>query len=272
MAALDALDDWPVQAAAAAVIGPGGVLASHGDTQREFELASVTKPLAARAVQVAVEEGAIDLDTPAGPPGATVRHLLAHTSGLSMHDDRVLAAPGTRRIYSNQGFTLLGQIVERETGIEFARYLTEAVCEPLGMAATHLHGGALAAGFGARSTVADLAAFAGDLLRPVTVSEGLHAEATTVQFPGLAGVLPGYGVQRPNDWGLGFELRDTKSPHWTGAHNSARTFGHFGQAGGFIWADPEKELALVVLTDRDFGDWALQPWPKISEAVIAEYT
>ncbi|MDM4142631.1 MULTISPECIES: serine hydrolase domain-containing protein [Mycobacterium] len=272
MAALDALNDWPVGAAAAAVVGPGGVLASHGDTARVFELASVTKPLAARAVQVAVEEGALDLDTPAGPPGATVRHLLAHTSGLSMHDDRVLAAPGARRIYSNQGFTVLGQSVERETGIEFARYLTEAVCEPLGMAATRLEGGAVAAGFGARSTVADLAVFAGDLLRPVTVSEALHTQATTVQFPGLDGVLPGYGVQRPNDWGLGFELRDGKTPHWTGARNSARTYGHFGQAGGFIWADPEKELALVVLTDRDFGEWALRPWPAISDAVIADYS
>jgi CubicO group peptidase (beta-lactamase class C family) len=272
MAALDSLDDWPVGAAAAAVVGPDGVLASHGDTDRVFELASVTKPLVARAVQVAIEEGAVDLDAAAGPPGATVRHLLAHASGLSMHSDKVLAPPGARRIYSNQGFTVLGQTVEQETGIEFARYLTEAVCEPLGMAGTQLAGGAVAAGFGARSTVADLAAFAGDLLRPATVSEGLHIEATTVQFPGLDGVLPGYGVQRPNDWGLGFELRDAKSPHWTGARNSPRTFGHFGQAGGFIWADPEINVALVVLTDRDFGDWALRPWPAISDAVIAEYS
>lgn len=271
MAALDALADWPVGAAAAAVVGPGGVLAIHGDTGRVFELASVTKPLAARAVHVAVEEGAVELDAAAGPPGSTVRHLLAHTSGLSMHSDKVLAAPGARRIYSNQGFTVLGQTVERETGIDFARYLDEAVCAPLGMAATRLDGGAVAAGFGATSTVADLAAFAGDLLCPATVSAPLHAEATTVQFPGLDGVLPGYGVQRPNDWGLGFEIRDAKSPHWMGARNSARTYGHFGQAGGFIWADPDVSLALVVLTDREFGTWALRPWPAISDAVIAEY-
>jgi CubicO group peptidase (beta-lactamase class C family) len=272
MAALDALGDWPVPAAAAAVIGPHGVLASHGDTERVFELASVTKPLVARAAHVAIEEGAVDLDTAAGPPGATIRHLLAHASGLAMQSNQVLAAPGARRIYSNQGFIVLAQSVERETGIEFGRYLAEGVCEPLGMSTTRLDGGASAAGAGATSTVADLAAFAGDLLRPETVSGPLHAAATTVQFPGLDGVLPGYGVQRPNDWGLGFELRDTKSPHWTGARNSARTFGHFGQAGGFIWADPEIELALVVLTDRDFGEWALRPWPAISDAVISEYS
>ncbi len=272
MAALDAVADWPVPAAAAVVIGPDGVLATHGDIKQVFVLASVTKPLVARAVQIAIEEGVVDLDTPAGPPGATVRHLLAHASGLAMHTDRVLAKPGTRRIYSNYGFTVLAETVERESGIEFGRYLTEAVCEPLAMGSTRLDGGSAAAGFGATSTVADLAAFAGDLLRPATVSPELHDEATTVQFPGLDGVLPGYGVQRPNDWGLGFEIRDSKSPHWTGGRNSARTYGHFGQAGGFIWADPEAQLAMVALTDRDFGEWALDLWPAISDAVIFEYT
>ena len=271
MAALDAIEDWPVANAAAAVIGPSGVLASHGDTERVFELASVTKPLVARAAQVAVEEGVVDLDTPAGPPGSTVRHLLAHASGLAMHSDRILAMPGARRVYSNYGFGVLAETLQRESGIEFGRYLAEAVCEPLAMATTRLDGGAEAAGFGATSTVADLAAFAGELLRPSTVSAQLHAEATSVQFPGLDGVLPGYGVQRPNDWGLGFEIRDAKSPHWTGARNSARTFGHFGQSGGFIWADPAIDLALVVLTDRDFGDWALDLWPAISDAVTSDH-
>jgi CubicO group peptidase (beta-lactamase class C family) len=275
MAALDALGllaDWPVANAAAAVIGPSGVLASHGDTEREFQLASVTKPIVARAAQVAIEEGVVDLDTAAGPPGSTIRHLLAHASGLAMHSDRVLARPGTRRMYSNYGFTVLAQTIERESEIEFGRYLSEGVCEPLAMAATRLDGGAAEAGFGGTSTVADLSAFAGDLLRPSTVSAELHREATTVQFPGLYGVLPGYGVQRPNDWGLGFEIRDSKSPHWTGARNSVRTYGHFGQAGGFIWVDPDAELALVALTDRDFGEWALDLWPAICDAVISEFS
>jgi len=266
------LADWPVANAAAAVIGPAGILATHGDTEREFQLASVTKPLVARAVQIAVEEGVVDLDTAAGPPGATVRHLLAHASGVALESGKVLAKPGTRRMYSNYGFTVLAETVQRESGIEFGRYLAEAVCEPLGMGSTRLAGGAEAAGFGASSTVADLAAFARDLLRPSTVSPQMHAEAITVQFPGLDGVLPGYGVQRPNDWGLGFEIRDSKSPHWTGARNSARTFGHFGQTGTFIWVDPEAELALVVLTDRDFGAWALGVWPAISDRILSGMT
>jgi CubicO group peptidase (beta-lactamase class C family) len=272
MAALHVLDDWPVPNAAAAVVGPSGVLATHGDTGRQFVLASVTKPLVARAAQVAVEEGAVELDTPAGPPGSTVRHLLSHASGLAMLDGKTLARPGTRRVYSNYGFAVLAETVQEASGIEFSRYLTEAVLEPLGMTATRLDGGAQVAGYGATSTVADLAAFAADLLAPGTVSPDLHAEATSVQFPGLVGVLPGYGVQRPNDWGLGFEIRDEKTPHWTGAHNSPGSFGHFGQSGTMIWADPVAKLALVVLTDRDFGDWARPRWPALSDSVLREFT
>lgn len=268
MPSLHLIDDWPVDNAAAAVVGPAGVLAAHGDVTRPFTLASVTKPLVARAAQVAVEEGVVDLDTPAGPPGSTVRHLLAHASGVSMQSPEVMAAPGVRRIYSNYGFRLLAETVEAHSGIEFGRYLTEAVFEPLRMTASTLPGGAPVAGFGAISTVADLTLFAGDLLRPRTVSPQMHAEATEVQFPGLAGVLPGFGMARPNDWGLGFEIRDGKSPHWTGTANSASTYGHFGASGTFLWVDPNRDLALVVLTDREFGDWAKPLWPALSDEVL----
>lgn len=269
--ALDLIADWPVPAAAAAVIGPTGVLADYGQIDRPFRLASVTKPLVARAAQVAVEEGVVEFDTPAGPPGSTVRHLLAHASGLGMNAGEILARPGARRVYSNYGFQVLAETIEAQSGIEFARYLTEAVFEPLRMADSRLDGGAAIAGFGAVSTVADLAMFAGDLLRPRTVSAQMHAEATGVQFPGLTGVLPGYGAQRPNDWGLGFEIRDGKSPHWTGAGNSPGTYGHFGQSGTFIWVDPACDLALVVLTDRDFDEWAKPLWPALSDRVLGEF-
>ena len=272
MSALDLLAEWPVTNASAVVVGRDGILGAHGERGRQYRLASVTKPLVARAAQVAVEEGVVDLDTPAGPPGSTVRHLLAHTSGLSMHSAEVLAAPGTRRVYSNYGFAVLADTIEAESGIEFGAYLAEAVFAPLGMTASRLEGGAAAAGYGGVSTVGDLAAFASDLLCPRLVSADMHAQATAVQFPGLDGVLPGYGVQRPNDWGLGLEIRDDKSPHWTGAANSPATYGHFGQSGTFLWVDPERGLALVVLTDRDFGDWAKALWPAVSDAVVTEFT
>ena len=271
MGALDGVDDWPVENATAAVVGPAGVVAEHGDNRHRFVLASVTKPLVARAAQIAIEEGVIELDAEAGPPGSTVRHLLAHASGYAMHSSELMAPPGARRVYSNYGFQVLAETIEQASGIAFGLYLAEAVFEPLGMADTSLDGGAEAAGFGATSTVADLTAFAGDLLRPSTVSPQMHAEAIDVQFPGLTGVLPGFGVQRPNDWGLGFEIRDAKSPHWTGSTNSGRTYGHFGQSGTFLWVDPNADLALVVLTDRDFGEWAYPCWPALSDEVLREF-
>ena len=90
-------------------------------------------------------------------------------------------------------------------------------------------------------------------------------------FPGLRGVLTGFGRQDPLDWGLGFELRDAKSPHWTGSRNSPSTFGHFGGSGSFLWVDPEAGLACAVLSGREFDAWARDAWPAFSDAVLAEY-
>ena len=259
--------DWPVDHAAAAVVAADGtVLATAGETDRVFGLASVTKPLAAYAVLVAVEEGAVEWDTPAGPEGATVRHLAAHTSGLSFSDGVVQAAPGTRRIYSNVGFEVLGETVAAAAGMSFAQYLHEAVLAPLGMTDTRLDGSPAA---DAVSTVADMARFAAELQAPTLVHPGTLKEATTVVFPGVDGILPGYGRQKPNDWGLGFEIRDGKSPHWTGAGSSPRTFGHFGQSGTFLWVDPDAGAACVVLADRDFGPWAIAAWPPFTDGVLA---
>jgi CubicO group peptidase (beta-lactamase class C family) len=264
--AVGAVLDWPVGHVAAAVVGPEGVRATAGDVERPFPLASVTKPLAAYAVLVAVEEGAVEWDTPAGPEGSTVRHLAAHTSGLSFSDGVVQARPGTKRIYSNVGFEVLGETVAAAAGMPFEQYLHEAVFAPLGMADTRLEGSPAA---DAVSTAADLARFAAELQAPTLVHRDTLDEATTVAFPGLDGILPGYGRQRPNDWGLGFEIRDGKSPHWTGAGSSPRTFGHFGQSGTFLWVDPDAGAACVVLTDRDFAPWAVEAWPGYTDGVLA---
>ncbi|GHF34552.1 serine hydrolase [Streptomyces mashuensis] len=268
MESLRIIENWPVDHAAAAVVRADGTVAgTHGDTGRRFALASVTKPLAAYAALVAVEEGAIELDEPAGPEGSTVRHLLAHTSGLAFDEARTMAAPGTRRLYSNAGFDALGDHIAKATDIPFAEYLRQAVLEPLGMTSTDLPGSPAKDGV---STVADLALFAAELQRPRLLAAATVAEATTVAFPGLTGVLPGYGHQRPNDWGLGFEIRDGKAPHWTGATSSPRTFGHFGQSGTFLWVDPAAGAACVALTDRAFGPWAIEAWPPLTDAVLTE--
>jgi CubicO group peptidase (beta-lactamase class C family) len=262
------IDDWPVEHAAVGVVtADGTVRGTRGPADRRFPLASVTKPLVAVGALVAVEEEAITLDQPAGPEGSTVRHLLAHTSGLAFGEHRVVAEPGTRRLYSSAGFEVLASTIEDATGIAFADYLHEAVLAPLGMTATTLEG---SPGHGATSTVDDLLRLAAELQAPTLLHDSTLAEATSVQFPGLNGTIPGFGHQKPNDWGLGFELRDGKSPHWTGAQNSPGTFGHFGQSGTFLWVDPDAGAACVALADRDFGDWAKTAWPPFSDAVLAD--
>lgn len=265
---LRAVETWPVPTAAAAVVRADGSLAgSHGPLDHRFPLASVTKPLAAYAALVAYEEGAVELDEPAGPEGSTIRHLLAHTSGLAFDEHRAMAPPGERRLYSNAGFEVLGDHLTKATGIPFAEYLHQAVFEPLGMTSTTLEGSPAKDGV---STVSDLARFAAELQAPRLLDVRTVAEATSVVHPGLKGVLPGYGHQSPNDWGLGLEIRDGKSPHWTGTTSSPRTFGHFGQSGTFLWVDPDARAACVALTDRPFGPWAVEAWTPFTDAVLAE--
>ena len=266
MEALRQIEGWGARSAAAGVATSDGVVAEHGATGHVFRWASVTKPAVALAVLVATEEGAVDLDEAAGPPGSTVRHLLAHASGLPLNDGPPIAEPGRRRIYSNAGFEALGRHVEARTEIAFAEYVHAAVVEPLG-ARAELAGSPAR---GMRGTLGDALALGRELLAPTLVAPETLGEATAVVFPGLTGVLPGFGRQEPNDWGLGFELRDAKSPHWTGARNSPRTFGHFGASGTFLWVDPDAGLACACLTDREFGAWARDAWPRISDAVLAE--
>jgi CubicO group peptidase (beta-lactamase class C family) len=248
--------------------GAAGPLDVRGDRAAASPWASVTKLVSALATLVAVEEEALDLDMPAGPPGATVRHLLAHASGLAFDGDGVLAPPGRRRIYSNRGFEVLAATVSARTGLPFERYLTEAVLEPLGMDGTHLHGSPAS---GLSGPLDDLVRLGAELLSPTLVAASTLATATTVAFEGLGGVMPGFGRQDPLDWGLGFEIRDAKSPHWTGRSNSPATFGHFGRSGSFLWVDPAVGLALAVLSGVDFGGWCRDEWPLLSDAVLEEF-
>jgi CubicO group peptidase (beta-lactamase class C family) len=269
--ALGQVERWGAGNAAAAAVAPDGLVQWQGDESHEYLWASVTKLVTALATLVAVEEGVLDLDEPAGPPGSTVRHLLAHASGLPFDGSVPIAAPGERRIYSNAGFEVLAQHLETRAEMAFEEYLTQAVLEPLELQC-ELRGSAAAGLYG---TLLDLVDLAHEFLSPTLVAQETLDEATEVAFPGLVGVLPDFGRMEPNDWGLGFEIRDDKSPHWTGTRNSSRTYGHFGGSGTFVWVDPEVRIALCCLTDRPFDDWkdeAKVAWPRLSDAVLAELT
>ncbi len=261
MQALRQVDDWPCEQVAVAVAGRADAV--HGAADRVFHWASVTKLATAVAVLVAAEEGLVDLDEPAGPPGSTLRHLLAHASGLPFAAGPPVSPPGRRRVYSNYGFEVAAELVAERAEMPFGEYFA-AVWAGAGIELTGSPGSAAA------GTIEALLAVGRELLAPGRLARETLDEATAVQFPGLAGVLPGFGRQDPNDWGLGFELRDAKAPHWTGSRNSPRTFGHFGRSGTFLWVDPVAGLALACLTDRPFGPWAAEAWPRLADGVLGD--
>jgi CubicO group peptidase (beta-lactamase class C family) len=277
MRALSMVEQWPVDQATAGVLRLGSrarlgpvPVTTAGPADRPFAWASVTKPATALAVLVAVEEGTLDLDEPAGPPGSTVRHLLAHASGLGPDPGPPLDAPGGSRIYSNAGFQLLGDVLAERAGMPFADYLAAGVLDPLGMDGTALTGEGPPAAAGLEGPLSDLLALTAEWAVPTLVSPATHRDAVSVQFGGLGGVLPGFQRFEPCDWGLGVEIRGDKHPHWTGSANSPATYGHFGRSGSFLWVDPVAGLAGAGLSDRPFGVWAVRAWPTLDDGLLAE--
>ncbi|HRE00987.1 MAG TPA: serine hydrolase domain-containing protein, partial [Ilumatobacteraceae bacterium] len=272
MDALTQIDAWPVGFATAAVVSANGVIASRGDTGRVVRLASISKPLAAWACMIAVEEGTASLDDAVGQPGCTLRHLLAHAGGYGFDGPNPITRPERRRIYSNTGIELAAGAIQAASGIGFADYLREAVFEPLGMDTALLRG---SPAHGVRSSAGDLTRFATELLAPRLVTADTAAMATAVQFPALSGMVPGIGSFDPCPWSLGFEVHGAKYPHWMGTSNSPATYGHFGGSGTMFWVDPEIGVALIALTDRAFDEWAAEAtaaWRSLSNAVIANIT
>lgn len=291
---------WPVGASSACLVrfdvaGEVAESLATASASQPFRLASVSKPVSALAFLVAMEEGLFELDEVIEPLGASWRELLAHASGLPTDrggrvDPGDLAellksgaaefqgarAPGSRRIYSNLGFELAAELLSKRASMPFARYVGEAVLEPLGMSGARVDpslypaAGPHGAAAGMSASAEELGRLAAELRAPRLVSRSTITEASSLQCGPLPGVLPGYGMQQNNAWGLGLEIRDAKDPHWSGSLNSEGTFGHFGQSGTFMWVDAELGAALVVLTDRPFDEFARSAWPALSDRIISE--
>jgi CubicO group peptidase (beta-lactamase class C family) len=326
---LEMIETWvsegDVPAAAAALVDARGVremrVAGAAQEDSLFALASVTKPMLALAVHVAVEEGVVDLDRPVAEylpayrtparEAITVRHLLAHASGLPevakgvpVLDVEPVRPPATRRVYSNVGFHLLGALLSAATGMHHARYVTEAVFEPLGMDAYlplpheqahralevidpglaepgmqlfnspdwRRRGSAAGGGFATAEAcgklVSSILAGGAPLVSPETM-----ADFATVQWPGLEGGLESFPKLHCPDWGLGVNIRGTGSPHWCGDGVSPRTLSHFGASGTLVWADPEAGVGLVCLANRStYSGWMLKPgrWADLSASVLKD--
>ncbi len=274
--ALGLTDAWPVEHVAAAVVVDGRIVASIGPMRHSFALASISKTITAWAALVAVEEGIIDLSTIVRPDAnaATLRHVLAHAGGYGFDGPDPIVSIERKRIYSNTGIEVAADAVARAAEMPFEEYLRLGILEPLSMNSTQLRGSPAHAMW---SCVDDLAAFMAEVMAPTLITPGLAAAAVRPHFPSLGGIVPGVGRFDTCPWGMGFEVRGDKSPHWTGSLNSADTFGHFGGAGTLMWIDPNavpgRSVGLIALTDRSFDEWsstALEVWPALADAVLGE--
>lgn len=273
-----------------------------------FDVASLTKPVAtATMAMLLYERGFLDLDSPvaaglpelAGNPDTrlrrvTFRMLLTHSSGLPAHArlfERAAgkevflaacmlpleAAPGTRAVYSDIGFILLGKALERLADEELAAFCRREIFGPLGMARTMfmpppalrsaipptrddrgINGalvqgevddenasamGGIAGHAGLFSTANDLATFATCMLRG---GDPILRPETVALFTGRQNYPAG------SSWALGWDTPTT--PSQSGKYLSARAYGHLGFTGTSLWIDPERQLSITLLTNRTWPD------------------
>jgi CubicO group peptidase (beta-lactamase class C family) len=265
------VDEWPGSNRGVVVVelsrSAPAVVATRGDLDAVLAWASITKLVVAHAALVLADDGIVTLEDDVADTGATVAQLLAHAGGIAPGEARSLCPPGTRRIYSSAGYDLVGRHLERASGLALATVLTETVLGPLGLRATSLEGSAGAGMFG---SVADLGRLLIELARPSLLGATTATREHSVAWPGLGGVLPGFGSFDPCDWGLGPEVKGQKTPHWTGARFGPATFGHFGQAGGFLVIEPALGIGVATLGDAPFGPWAPRAWPQLLDSVAEE--
>ncbi len=301
-----------------------------------FVIASLTKPVVALGVLSLVEQGRIALndrvsehlpeyrDAPKRP--TTIRHLLTHTSGLpdalpnnvplrQRHaplSDFVAGAcdialdfpPGRGVQYQSLGYALLGEIIQRVSGLSCGEFLQHQFFGPLGMTSTSLGGelatdggpvveirvpremsdGAdwnwnsrywqeLGAPWGGMiSTAGDLARFCammlggGALGTSRVLSAASVAAATRNQLEAFHDVPESDRRTRP--WGFGWRL------NWL-AHAACfsdllpqEAYGHWGATGTLFWVNPATDAAAVILSSQPI-EKDRSPLAKISNAIAA---
>jgi len=225
----------------------------------------------------------------------TVRMLLAHSSGLPAyeklfeyaHDRQELlrsamttplcAVPGTRADYSDIGFILLGEILERIAGEPLDQFAQREIFDRLGMTRTYfipplemrklippteddrtfrkriIQGevndenawviGGVGGHAGMFASAPDLAVFAECMLQG---GAPLLKPATTALFTRREETPR--GTSRALGW-------DTPSqPSSSGKQFSASSYGHLGYTGTSLWIDPKRRLSVTLLTNRTWPD------------------
>ncbi|MGH2562229.1 MAG: serine hydrolase domain-containing protein, partial [Thermomicrobiales bacterium] len=128
---------------------------------------------------------------------------------------------------------------------------------------------------GLYGSVRDVVRFAGSFLpggSPFLSAASVRA-MTSDQVRGVPGGVGSLKLRWPRAyWGLGWEVKGTKTRHWTGELTSPKTFCHFGAAGTLVWSDPERNVALAVFGNRmTVHRWPFVParWAQLSNAVVS---
>ncbi len=295
-----------------------------------FLLFSAGKPLVATLVHQLAEQGLLSLDAPLatywpefefnGKETITVRQVLQHRSGLpyvkSIYRDALLApdwnrsvralagarphhAPGQRPAYHtlSYGF-LLGELIQRVTGMTLREVLHRLILQPLGLRDTHLNapprrvpmrhapsGGPRTLQWAANlgiarnavipaatvsSTARDLAVFYHALLGTRLLSADAVAGACTPSTNGETDQILGNRIRWSEGFQLGGNENDPDRPRPMGRLSSRRAFGHNGSNACLGWADPDRDLVMVYLTNRLEGSPEAQPYQcELSDTLLA---
>lgn len=246
------------------------LLGTWGDQDKVYPWMSVTKLVTSRTILGAVENGVLDLDQPLShlsgvsePRPVSVADLLAHRSGLDYEKREFTRATHSRRVYSNSGYEILGELLSQRSGVSFTTWVAEMVFSPLGIK-RKMRG---SPAWGMHGSLRELLAFAFEAACPRFLSRELFAAWSRSDGMVLPGVVPGYGFHRDNAWGLGCEIRATKDPHWTLPDSSPDTYGHFGQSGSFLWIDPAAHLGAVFLGQEPFGGLHKRLWVQLNRVL-----
>lgn len=211
--------------------------------------------------------------------------------------------PEQRVQYSNVGYGLLAIVVERQTAQSFHAALARLVLEPLGISAylgveppravatladiRDSAAGTPLAPFNSAFWRSLALPWAGLVTTPagaLALVQAYRAEASKLLLPAWAHLatenqcanLSG-GFAPPLIWptcwwGLGPDLRDEKTPHWTPSTASPHTFGHAGSSGSCVWHDPSVEVSWAILGARTADNgWLLRAGPRIGEAILSYF-
>ena len=285
-----------------------------------FDLASVTKVVATTAMAMLLyERGLLDLDAPvisvlrefgqdSEHKAVTIRMLLAHSSGLPAYiklfetcrtreellnaacSTPLIAQPGAKSEYSDIGFILLGEILERIAREPLDTFTHREIFTPLGTSKTLFNPpstlkhsippteddrglrhriiqgevndenaavmGGIAGHAGLFGPATDIAAFAECMLRggaPIVKPDTVALFTRREASP--------EGTSRALGW-------DTPSyPSSSGRYFSLHSFGHLGYTGTSLWIDPERQLSVTLLTNRTWPDRSSQAIKQIRPLV-----